>query len=357
MPARQCRAALQCLNIILDNQCTLRREMSTQALASKQKRRVGRRRDRALRTSRFLLVGTLATFIGVVFVSRARFPSRAYPAARLPTEDILRARRISADEGLVNVMFYNLAYITLVKSWICNVLEEDVRILNVTLFIAADRQAGNDLRDFHPGLWVTSMITLDHGLDDALSYGSYAYFYLTLERLLIQNELLQHGVNVLLTEADAVWLSSSVQRSLIDRLATAQIISASDHSQHLISAGFLLCKSDAKVRVFFKDYVRSYARRLERIRPSDPHERIDHLDAGEQHLMTKLLHKSQLVVEWLDSCEYARGEWYSDEEYRRRCPHPLVIQNNYIVGIQAKVHRAQRWGHWYLLGDEQSCST
>ena len=78
---------------------------------------------------------------------------------------------------------------------------------------------------------------------------------------------------------------------------------------------------------------------------------MDHIHAGEQHLMTKMLQQRHHSVVWLDECHFARGEWYQIEAYRIRCPHPKVIQNNYLVGNAEKVIRAKQWNHWFLDSD------
>jgi hypothetical protein len=241
-----------------------------------------------------------------------------------------------------------------VKSWICNVRLVDEGVLERTLFVASDETAAIELSRFAPD--VNLHTSLENTLfSSALEYGTYAYFALTLQRLYLVNFLLRHGANIFVIEADAIWfaLISEHVNELIN--AGSAIVSVDDRGgkKPLISAGFLYLHSSTQD--FFHSFVEKYARNLEKYRTETT--RIDKKDPGEQHLLTRLLRKSWThSVDWLDDCRFVRGVWYMSEEYRRRCPNPIVLQNNYISGVNNKVLRAQQWGHWFL-SDEGKCIT
>ena len=319
-------------------------------------RSVSKRGFRSIRKPLFMVLVVLTCL-------RELFPSKKHETfirKKLTAPEIERAKSINHEFGYLNVMFYNHAYRDLVKSWVCNMKLNHIDVLRATVFFTSEESAAIELKEFDPSLWVSVQQTSDQDLlvtvsEKGLPYGSYAYFRLTLERLLIQNELIQHGINVFLTEADAVWLSASVLQEVVHKMQRANLVSADDHGDRIISAGFLLCRADRRTRDFFQDYVDRYADRIFKLRPRNPMDRIDDKDPGEQHLMTRLLKRSGMVVEWLNACQYARGEWYSDVEYHHTCSQPLVIQNNYIIGLDAKVKRAKRWGHWFLHSDGRTC--
>ena len=252
------------------------------------------------------------------------------------------AREISSSQGFVYLMFYNLGYLELVKSWLCNMRIVDGSVIRSTIFIASSKTAALQLQNFEP---VARVYIHDYPVPEAaISYGTYKYFNITLERLLIQNELIQSGINVFIIEADAVWFSSisTYMRTLLE----GEIVSADDRGigTPLISAGFLFFNS--RGARFFQEYVDTYASNLEAFK--DFEGRFDHIDPGEQHLMTRLIAQTHINVTWLDACHFARGEWYSDSNFRLSCPYPKVLQNNYIVGKEEKVRRAKEWGHWFL---------
>ena len=260
------------------------------------------------------------------------------------SDDIIRdGQLVSARDGYVFLMFFNSGYLDFVTSWMCNILLVDPRILNQTLFVAANPYAKLQLKHLDHGLLVHTLANGNDGAD--VSYGTFEYFKLTLQRLHVQNKLIQSGVNVFVIEADAVWFSPFVV-DVDSAILNSRIISARDRGgdDHLVSAGFLFVPSSKKR--FFDVYVRKYANRLNKL--SGRKGRIDDIDHGEQHLMTKLLAKSKEQVIWLDECEFARGEWYNSPSFRKTCAQPRIIQNNYIVGKENKVHRARTWGHWFV---------
>lgn len=253
------------------------------------------------------------------------------------------AREISATYPYVHLMFLNEAYLRFVKSWICNIRLLDLDILKQTIFIVSDEMTAQQLKSFEP-----ESIVHVHPCDTFdVSYGTFEYFLLTLQRLQLQNQLIQSGINVFLIEADAVWFSpiSEYLSSMVE-IDKAPIISATDThpGNPLISAGFMYFS--ASRAHFFKDYTRAYEKIVQRLRGQAG--RLDHIHAGEQHLMTQMLRRERERVTWLDECHFARGEWYQDVTYRTRCPHPKVIQNNYIVGNDDKASRAKKWNHWFL---------
>jgi hypothetical protein len=308
-----------------------------------------RRRVGTFRFKRGLLL--LIPFVFVVLlmlVRRSRVSVTYMEDTALPREVLKFAKLTSDDNGYVQLLFFNLGYVELVNSWICNVRLIDTDILRQTLFVAADQEAAAELSETGPWL---NIYTHESDMAASVTYGTYAYFKLTLDRLLIQNTLVQAGANVLVVEADAVWFSP-IAEYLSQMVGSNRIISANDRTPEnpLISAGFLFFPS--KEKKFFQDYVSRYASRLEKFK--DFTGRFDDIDAGEQHLMTKLLQRRKIAVQWLAECHFSRGEWYDDSLFRARCPHPKVIQNNYISGNNEKMRRAKQWGHWFL-NEDRTC--
>lgn len=256
------------------------------------------------------------------------------------------AKKVSIGFPYIHLMFLNHAYLNLTKSWICNIRMVGSDIFHQTIFVVSDEATAQELRNFEPRVF--AYVHLSDTND--LSYGTFEYFSLTLERLKLQNELIQAGINIFLIEADAVWFSTlSEYFSDAIEVDGVSIISATDRSSKnpLISAGFIYFS--ASLSHFFNEYTKKYARIVSNF--SGQKGRLDHIHAGEQHLMTSMLRKAQKNVTWLDDCHFARGEWYQDVSYRIRCPHPKVIQNNYIIGNSDKVVRAEEWNHWFLSPD------
>ena len=106
--------------------------------------------------------------------------------------------------------------------------------------------------------------------------------------------------------------------------------------------------------MFFSEYVQGYEDKMARVKSNDQ----THIgNQGEQKMMTTMLKKSELTIDWLSICDFMRGQWYSSKALRDTCPKPWVLQNNYIVGNAAKIERAKKWGYWYLSSDSQTCQS
>jgi FkbM family methyltransferase len=263
------------------------------------------------------------------------------------------ASRIAKDNGFVFLLFLNAAYLEMTKSFICNLRSIHAHdILSHILFIMADEQSASTLLSFAPdaGVFVEKYET-----PHSVSYGSHAYFRLTVERLRLQRQLIDYGVSVAVIEADATWFQDGarVEDMLRDSLSKHDMVSADDTGNRLISAGFLAISANEKTQAFFGHYVQTYETKLAQ------HTGSNNIgDVGEQHTMTPLLRKSNLDVMWLDTCNFARGQWYDNTStYHKGCEEPWVLQNNWIVGNDAKVARAKEWGHWFLEQNGGKCLT
>ena len=108
------------------------------------------------------------------------------------------------------------------------------------------------------------------------------------------------------------------------------------------SAGFLGIRSTDATRALFKLYVETYSNKLGAYKG---HKGMIG-DIGEQHTMTPLLQKSRLPVRWLNQCESSNGKWYKGVDTKR--PVPMVIQNNLIIGNDAKIYRAKKFKQLFL---------
>lgn len=244
------------------------------------------------------------------------------------------AKTIEQKYGFVFLMFLNDAYLEMTKSFICH----HPTLLKQTIFLTTGSHLTEQLHAWNPDIFVHAQL---YSNNKKVSYGTYEYFRLTVERLQFQNELIQNGVNVFVIEADATWNSLNIIEVIRNAFMEHEIVSADDHLK-LISAGFLGVRSTDKTRTFFQQYVDAYSKKLEPYRTRSG--QIG--DIGEQHTMTPLLKKLSIQVHWLNQCESANGKWY--RQTNPSCPLPMVIQNNWIVGNHAKIERAKKYKQWFL---------
>ena len=182
-----------------------------------------------------------------------------------------------------------------------------------------------------------------------MTYGTYEYFRLTGERVRVQNDLIQSGVNVVVIESDAVWTSNKVADYLRSKMKTSEIVSAVADTKKRISAGFVGVQSTKATRVFFQSYFDTWKAQLAPFKNRSG----DIGSQGEQKTLTEMLLNSTIQINWLSYCENASGMWYISPK-DPKCPVPMVIQNNFISGNANKINRAKHWKHWFI-NDKGNC--
>jgi len=272
----------------------------------------------------------------------AVFKFHVYRTQNIRTSEVTKAILSSCAQSghkFVTLLYSNDAYVNLTKSFLCNLNTVAISpSVSRLVVVAGDEQAAYHLKEFllteqlhHLRRTMSPFIVhLYSGEAQAVDFGTRRYYDMTLERLNIQNQLLQAGFNVFVVESDAIWFSAGIGDILNEAFSgDVDIVSANDaggSASKLISAGFLAVKSNQKVKKLFQIYTSRYRKLLKKKQL-----------VGEQILMTHLLQEFPDVnVKWLDECEYASGRWYSEIEYRKRCETPAVLQNNWIIGVDRK---------------------
>ena len=266
------------------------------------------------------------------------------------------AKAISEKNGFVYLLFFDKGYLDITKSWVCNV-RSMAGVLDSTLLVATDSESAESMRSILKDRTL-HVFEQTYQVTGKVAYGTYAYFRLTVERLRLQHEMIQAGVNVMIIESDAVWVNGAEATSQIVReeLKENDMVAYNDCAPNArcIAAGFLAIKSTPATRAFFSAYYTSYAAYMDKFKG-----KTQIGDHGEQLQMTTRLSKDKSIkVQWLDTAKFCSGKWYIGAPHKWHVPamHKrascLVIQNNWIIGNPAKIKRAKEFGHWYL-GEEE----
>ena len=236
----------------------------------------------------------------------------------------------------INVM-YAVNMVSMVRSWLCNTADM-VGVHEKTLIIVDDTSY-NELRsmDLRVTLVRDSSVT-----DNYLPYGTYGYWQLVQRRLHIFGDLIRSGQDIFIVEPDAWW---STDPTLSIESNNADVVGF-ENSEQVFGFGFLrLRSSPALVRLWAEtEWVVDTA--MGDVRPPTSPFPLSPM-AHEQIAFSRLLQRTNLTTFVLDDCRFPSGRWYSDSNYRYRCPSPSVIQNNYIAGFEQKIQRAKAWHHWF----------
>jgi len=270
------------------------------------------------------------------------------------TSAISMAESMNTRRGFVNMQILNTGYITMTKSWICNV-RVFPGVLENTLFVATDENTYAQLRSFDRSLHVAFE---KFNSSTTLRYGQYAYYRFILFRTTLVLDLLYRGTVVWITESDAVWWqdpTAIVMNTTGDIVAMNDVLSPGKQ----IQGGFLLLRpSTATLRVWkmMLDTTHNIMRMAQK--------NSEMQNAGnEQVVLSDLVSKSPDVnLQWLDATLFISGLYYQKDTVVTRIKHwalfsnqtynQIVVLNNFIVGNVAKQQRARKWKHWFLSAEE-----
>lgn len=259
---------------------------------------------------------------------------------------------VNERNGFMYVMFVNRAYSQMARSWLCNILFLNPDVLRST-FIIADSFA--TVRELSSVRVTANYFVFETGRENDASFGTYNYYRVVMDRIMAEKVILNYGANIMIIEADQTWFSDlgptirSAFSTQADLIAGDERSIALGEEKSYICGGFYGIAASASG--FFNNYVETHLKHLEFYENTTGV--IDLIN--DQALLTTLAKEAKLKVFWFDKCDFATGKWFSSEKYRRACPRPKLIHNNYLVGNQVKIQRAKEYNHWFFNELNDTC--
>ncbi|CAH1786533.1 unnamed protein product, partial [Owenia fusiformis] len=263
---------------------------------------------------------------------------------------IQKAMEISSTRGIVAVTVVNDAYIPLTYSWLCNTAKMSVH--DKVLIIATDVAAWKKLQSRWPTV-ESVLIHFDDELNAKLTYNEVRYLRYMLKRTELLLQLINSDVEFLLFEVDAVWFSSPFP--LLKSLPQYDLIAAQiATTDHFVAGNFLNMRPSGAMRALYTTVTRKLKAVLDDVRILPGYSKlITNKEVNDQTLLTAELEStknSSFQFKLLELTDVADGKWY-DEDHKRDVKPPLIINNNWIIGISAKIERAKKFGHWFTFNN------
>lgn len=285
------------------------------------------------------------------------------PAPRTPA--VAAITRLSRAHGghPVAVTLVNGAFLGMVRSWLCNLQAAGIA-QPLIAWVALDDEAAAALRTV-PNSVVVSLSEYLGGRDASagVSWASLGYWRLMLARTRLLRDALVAGVDLLVFEADAVWLRDPWPALRADPAADVTGFDTSDE----IGGGFLLLRATLRARQLLADVALLFEGTFNDLSASCFGDRAGdaHEIKNDQSFLTQLLRKeaesyragNPVRFSLLDPNLFVDGRWYWEKgnPYGPEAADPVVINNNWISGTEAKVARAKRWGHWFWDEGAERC--
>lgn len=268
------------------------------------------------------------------------------------------AARMNVEYGFVYLMFLNAGFLHMTKNWLCDVLKKAPNMLNNTIFISSDISTTRALNQFYTDLHI---FTRSSQLRETVSYGSFTYYKVITERMLLQNELLQQDVNVQIIESDQFW-SEDITAKIRLMFQQHDVFGGQEGDFPIpnparICGGFYGVRATKRTKKMFAKYVRDYVSKLDQRSDEIHNKTLKNINSYEddQAAFTRIAEEAGIKVTYMDRCFYANGLWFKKQEFVGNCSMPSVIHNGYIVGNDAKIQRAKETHRWFLHSNNKEC--
>lgn len=258
--------------------------------------------------------------------------------------------------GSVSITVVNEAFLETAKSWICNVDVAKIRPPGV-VWITTDDVAYNGLKDINNS-YAIRMTEFRGGTSaKGTSYGTPGYWKLMLERTLMIREILERGVGVFAFETDQIWLRDPVPfvKRLVGSGDEVDVVGTLD-TRHEIGGNFLYLKPSLATRRTWREVCDRFEKAYHRHGMDGHSKKFRRYMENDQSTLTKLLffdhefkERNPTVFRALDTELFVDGRWYSGGKYykSKKSRSPVLINNNFLIGIDQKKQRAKTHGHWF----------
>ncbi|XP_077862630.1 UDP-galactose:fucoside alpha-3-galactosyltransferase-like [Saccoglossus kowalevskii] len=235
------------------------------------------------------------------------------------------------------------------KSWICNVDCFD-DVLEQTVFITTDQAAYDGLLGWRPHL---NVLLIEFGTKNSMSYGHVNYYQFGLFRVQTIGMLLTRNISVLITESDAVWFGNPLQLFRRQINSSDMYVNVANYAiRGRFCACFLFLNATRSTQRVWNTLSMRLSKRLSTF--EDEQQNIG-TKGSEQVLLSNIaIREDPIRLNYLPKDRFVSGQWYHKVEMQRNLT-PVVLQNNYVIGNENKIRRAQKWGHWFLSSDTVQC--
>jgi hypothetical protein len=263
------------------------------------------------------------------------------------TEDIVTlAKRIN---GTVLLTLINKAYLPFAYSWLCNTM-----LMNIhqhVLFITTDPSSRAQLQANWPDVKVFTLRMSQAGQEGDQKYSHAGYVRLMIQRTEMLLLLLQSGIEVFLFEVDCLWLANPLPH-LQTHTGYDVLVNPVANKHTIYAGGFMYLFPTNRTVRFWTELTNRMLRLKTKLSVLADSRYISEGDNDQVYLSSLISsHYGGIRVKVLPLSQYADGSWYRLTEQQRNLTHPIVINNNWVVGNKAKLERAKKWGHWFTKDD------
>lgn len=282
---------------------------------------------------------------------------------RFKEENVQRIVELGRQQGgVVSFTMVNKIFLDTARSWLCNVDVGGMRPRGL-LWAVTDEET-RDAMAAIPDSHTVLLEDAEGGKETGHEFGNPGYWKLMLERTALIGEILRNGVAVFAFETDAIWLEDPAPyiQELVRQNAD---IVGTINTRTEVSGNFFYLRPTLATRRMWdeitNEFEKAYNNAQFEKKKADSWTYIE----NDQSLLTKLVLRNEtwrrsypLSFLTLDMERFTDGRWYKPEEgfyTSERAREPVVINNNFVIGVEEKTTRAKKWGHWFWDEKENKC--
>ena len=259
------------------------------------------------------------------------------------------AGEIKANGDVILITMVNQAFLPFAFSWLCNT--KNMNVHKQVLLVATDKESYKQLREKWPKVR-TAFWQLDDSLKGGLKYSHAGYVRYMMLRTDMLKELIVNKHEILLFEVDCLWMRNPLPSFLADR-KRYDLIGTEIGTQKEMAGGFIYFQPTKITIEEWEKLTKALEKATEEMKRL-PNDKYVSEGINDQVFLQKILKRRGVQYKMFHGDKYPDGKWYSLSEADRRKTRPYLINNNWVVGNEAKITRAKKWGHWFIKSDN-SC--
>lgn len=288
---------------------------------------------------------------------------RLVAEAKFKRENVdLIAKRGLEQGGVVSFTMVNKIFLDTAHSWLCNVDVAGFRPKGLVWAVTDEETRAVTL-----AIDGTHTVLLDEvqgGKETGHEFGNPGYWRLMLERTTLIGEILNRGIAVFAFETDAIWLEDPAPyiQQLVNENAD---IVGTINTRMEVSGNFFYLRPTLATRKLWNEITRQFEAAYKSARFEKKLASSWTYIQNDQSLLTNLVLRNEtwrrnypLSFLTLDMERFTDGRWYTPEKgfyTSDRARKPVMINNNFVIGVAEKTARAKKWGHWFWDERNRQC--
>lgn len=307
---------------------------------------------------------------------------------------LLKLATPDSPAGFAGLVILNDGFVEMTLSWLCNTAGMP-GVHERTIMACTDSSCLRRMRSSPLASRVGGLMSIDlfkraehiPGADKqalkeqqkgALEYATPTYVLMMVARQRLLADLVQRDIAYLLFETDALW-AVDAYAWIDDALASGTVgdykalpslqpsepafdfIGYVDVQPDKIGGGFFLATSSPRCKEFFQEWSSSVDADMKRV---GLHGAKASQVVSDQVMLQRVFdkHKPEGHVAYFPPAAFPSGEWYKKHPASEggfaaaKKAGLVVLQFNWVYGLNTKVERAKRYQHWFLDGEGKCIS-